>query len=403
MSTVRICYRCGRGLSPDAVFCPGCGTAVVNAPAAPAPNPMGMMNGPQNMVGKNYPYSVVPEKKPNKGRKILFAVLPVALILIIGIVIFAVLRKGNNAGASGLSDTTIQGNYTNWGGACCDSKNVYFTDLYSGIYCSDLKSFSDDSPRELVAKGVYSDLGVIGDYIFAIRMDGETSYVVKIDKHSYDLEIVSAKYDAGLIGQDIVDGKFYFVVDNDRLCYINDANEECFTPYRNVLKVSKHGVFSTVNNNLGLEYTSFGDTSNATTYEFFNGRSCGVSFSDGETAIVVDYTDTIYNIYELNLKTKAITPVFEDITNDNQSVASEAVNVSGDKYILTIIYYDSDSGKNVCEIYSSSKSSNGSKLIFSHELSNYVVCAASSVLKGDILLTNFPVSGTDEYFVNVIN
>lgn len=377
---------------------------------------------------------VQPNKSNDAYRKILLGVMCFALIISIGVIAFVAVHKNKKStdfendtqkvenasnktddigekstfstdvGAKRLEilDSTLQGNYTNWGSACYDLENVYFTDFLNGIYCSEIGSFLENESNSLVVSGFYSDLGIIGDYIYAIKTEGEDTYVVRINKHSYHEEVVSSRYvNTSIIGQDIVDETFYYVVGSDRLYYIKNEGGECSTPYRNVLKMSKYGVFTTSNQEYGLEYTSFRDESSVITYEEFSEKQCGVQFFDEKTAIICDYTDGLHDVYILDLDTKNVTPLFRDIIEPISNIISVSVNATENKYILSITYQD-DLGKSVSEIHSYSKSTKKVERVFSKQFDEFMIFSASSVLMDEVLFTSFPISGTGYFFINKI-
>lgn len=421
MEKMRKCPKCGKIADQYTFFCTECGTKTIEK------------NGNSNTMSAKDENISKTSKSGKRGTIICFA-SGLLFILAVVVIFVAVNQKDKNFNngeisiaseenaedtinhvndnsisfltenqtESSISDLTLQGNYTNWGNACCDSDKVYFSDFSNGIYCSQLENFSENSTFELIANGFYSDLGIIDDYILSIKMEGDFSYVVRINKFSYVEEIVSEKYNnTTLTGQDIVDGKFFYTVGDDRLMYINNTGEECSTPYRNVLKMSQYGVFTTSDQECGLEYTAFENESTRIIYKEFSEKRCVVAFSGENIAVVCDYTDGPHGIYELDLVSQECTPIFEDIIHNTAGIMTTLVNSSKDRYLLSVTYQD-EQGRYVGEIYRYLKTSGDTKQIFSTVSDELFVFSASSILKDDIIVTSFPLAGTGKFYINYI-
>lgn len=449
METIRICPKCGKSESQYTYFCSECGTKTVEKEVATTSKSditdvrkesIDEINDSKAAYNKsiNVERGISHNKSSgskltNIGHKSLIGIVSIVTIIVVGVIVATASGEKKQSqvdesrnveisdsvqdskmdntedekssleaerNESEISDLILQGNYTNWGNACYDSENIYFTDFANGIYCSAIESFLGDASNTLIANGFYSDLGVVGNYILTIKSDEEESYIVRIDRNTYVEEVGSTKYaNTTLVGQDIVNDKFYYVVGNDRLYYIENASEERTTSYRNVLKKTKYGIFTTTNQEYGLEYIPLEDDANIISYGEFEKKECGVAFSDEETAIICDYTDGAHDIYKLDLKTKAVTQLFDDITASNLNIITALVNVTDSKYILSITCGD-EQGKYVSEIYSYSKSTGERELIFSKQFDEFIIFTVSSVLPDDILFTSYPISGTGYYNIN---
>jgi len=347
--------------------------------------------------------------KSNKSIKILYLISAILLCLVITFAVLLFTRQSNISDTTlqgNISDTTLQGNFTNWGSVCYDSSYVYYSDFANGIYRSNIEDFRNYSnrPSTCIAEGNYTDLGIIGDYILCIKLEPDGySYVVRINKKTYVEEIVSEKYEShGLIGQDIVDGDYYYTVNLDRLYYIHNTIEECTTPYRYVLKKSKYGLFSTSENYTGLEYTS--PDGKVQRYEYFNDIECNVMFFDDQYAIICIYNDgnNQQKVYKLNLHTQEITTPFDTVLSEhNYCFNSINLNTNNDLYILTVTYMD-DNQKYVTEVYSFPIDSSKASLIFSTSMNEEIYFSTTSVIEKNILFTIFPISSFGKYYIHYI-
>ncbi len=355
---------------------------------------------------------------PRAGRKLIVIGFFVILLLLLGLILTWQLKDGPHSNHEKMdnlnveaitnvedsSELSIQGNFTNWGNSCCDSANIYISDLWYGIYKVDKNNITSELSYELIARGYYSDLAVVGDYIYGIKTENDSSYVVRIDTLSLMEEQISDKYpNASLIGQDLDNGLYFFTVNQDRLLYIDRNNEVSTTEYRNVVKMTKWGVFSTASGKKGITYTSFGDMGTKT-YDNLENHECNVAFSSEKTAVIYETSDDMNAVYELDLKTGETNPLFKEVIDNATGIISLMVNVNNNSYFLGVSC-ENEQGQSINSVYRYSLLSHDTELLFSStcDRDRWMPFTATSIIDNDILVTSYPLAAVGKFRISTLD
>lgn len=277
MSKVKICKNCGATITEKQAFCGNCGEKILT-----------------------------PKKT---GKRVI-------IIAVISILIFAVLAAYfflNNESDSGEANSLIQANLSNWGYVVSDDKNIYYYDGTNGIV-----KYSETGKKEMLISGNYSDMGLLNKSIYCIEYlqseDGSSSesVIVRINTENGSKEVVykPVSSEAVIIVSNVINEKYYFILDNDSLFSIDKNGEVENTNIRSAKKITPSGVYTSETSKYGLKLLAI-DGKTIKTYPELSNFEVGVLFELDDYVYLnyIDYEeDTTYKLYRLNKGTGELAP-----------------------------------------------------------------------------------------------
>lgn len=337
------CPSCGCEIMPGQIFCSQCGrrineneqedkqknSAVASAevsvsPAAPSADSRMKMAG-ERTFGK---------------KSLLLAAIPVVVAVVCGLLWLAF---GSNGGTGAdLQQSRVQANLSNGGFAAKLGNTVYMSDFQTGIF-----AYEDGQPGQQIAVGYYTNLAAVGESLFCIELldgDSEQCIVKKIDPDTNTAVTVFEDSEGAcwLYALAVIDGRYYFVVENDWLCYVEENGMVTYTEYRHVKQVTKDGVFTTASESLGLIFNSF-DGKQFIQYDELANCNVNVHFEKEGTAVIRYYRPdemggqtALLDIDEGTLTDIFYEPAWGMEQDVPTNVVTSKTNFYGDKLVIGI-------------------------------------------------------------------
>ena len=285
---------------------------------------------------------------------------------------FALFSPSKTTIQNDISNNLIQANMTSWGYAVYDGEDAYFSDGNNGIY-----KLKEINQKELFIEGKYSDMGLLNDIIYCVEYRQST--------------------DTQLISVNVIDNKYFFIVDNDVLYSVDSKGEVENTGIRYVKKVTESGIYTTDTSKYGLKILSF-DGKTIDTYSELSKCEVGVSFELGDS-IYLYYNDEGSNkIYCMNKDTGKSTLFPNDKSFFEDNIMSYINYYDGTFYISTSKM--TDSGGYEYNVYSMDSDGNNIKNICSQSCNTGLpFCTINIVDK--YLIISFPITELEPEIINI--
>lgn len=321
MTPKDICPRCGCVTVPDQLFCSHCGTRLQGNETEPKPeaatsvkaaekepetvaageagNALQPFSSPQNKNAGNH------QKKSSSPYR---AILIVVLVVVLGVATAALcwyFFAGNGGRKSAAQTAQVQANISNSGFVTKVGNTVYVKYYQTGIFVCE-----DGRLGRQIAEGWYLDLAAVGQSLFCIEITNDQCVVEKIDPDTGSVTVMFEKPKM-LNGLAVIDGRYYFAVENDRLYCVDEDGTVTDTGYRHVKQVTEEGVFTTAMDDTGLMFDSF-DGKQHIEYDELDNYIVDVFFEKEGTAVIRYYNtdDMIGQIAILDVAESTLTNVF---------------------------------------------------------------------------------------------
>lgn len=337
------CPSCGCEIMPGQIFCSQCGRRIKeNEQADKQTNPaVASAGAPMSPAAPSADSRMEKAKERTFGKKVLLlAAIPVVIAVFCGLLWLAF---GSNGGTGAdFQQSQVQANLSNGGFAAKLGDTVYVSDFQTGIFV-----YEDGQLGQQIAEGYYTDLAAVGKNLFCIEiLDGnsEQCVVKKIDPDINTSVTVFEDPEGAcwLYALAVIDGRYYFVAQNDRLCYIEEDGMVTSTEHRYVKQVTKEGVFTAASGNLGLTFNSF-DGKLSIQYDELTNCIVDVYFEKEGTAAIRYYRPDEMGgqIALLDITEGTLTDIFyEPAWGMEQDVPTNVVtsktNFYGDKLVIGI-------------------------------------------------------------------
>lgn len=306
------------------------------------------------------------------------------------------------------TNSLIQANFSNWGYVVSDEANIYYYDGKNGIF-----KFNEMQQSKMIAEGNYSDMGLINKNIYCIEYlqseDGSKneSVIVKINTENGSKEVVykPISSESVIIGSNVIDNNYYFIVDNDSLLKIDENGEIENTQIRSAKKITPSGVYTSETSKYGLKLLAK-DGKTLKTYSALSNYEVGVLF-ELDDYVYINYINydvgSMYKLYRLNKTTGELIPfIRNEIISENFSYMS--MNLYNDKFYIYANYHFGDdnghhsrhkilscdyNGDNIEEIYQ--KESDGSLPLCTLNIAN------------QYLFINYPFTTLESEIIDLYN
>lgn len=325
----------------------------------------------------------------------------VAVMLVIGVsLFFGLLNPSNNAIPNDVSNSLIQANMTSWGYAVFDGEKIYFSDGNNGIY-----KLNKTEQKVLFIEGNYSDMGLLDDIIYCVEYrqnnDGANggSCIVAINTTNGNKSIIyePPSTDTQLISVNVVDNKYYFIVDNDTLYSVNYKGEVENTEIRYAKKVTESGIYTTDTSKYGLKLLSF-DGKTIETYPELNKYEVDVNFELGDN-VYLHYKDEDSNkVYCMNKNTGKLSIFPNDESFFENNILSYINYYEGDFYLSTSKM--TDDGEVEYNVYSMDSDGKNIRHIHSQkDNTGLPFCTINIVDK--YLIISFPITAIEPEIINL--
>ena len=194
-----------------------------------------------------------------------------------------------------------------------------------------------------------------------------------------------------MIGQNVIDGKYYFTVDNDALFSVDEDLNVLDTGFRDVIKVVDKGVYTGLYSDIGLKYIPF-DNGSSITFDEFSSYSVTVLYEKDNNVylscrISEGESRRVYCVDTATQKVKLLSP--DDAAFSNSMFAS--LNFYGSSLVFSTAEQYGDTW--VYSVYISNKEKTDYKEIYSQVGGSLPFCAINIV--NEKIFISFPVSSLD--------
>lgn len=305
-------------------------------------------------------------KAPSTKKRTPILIGVISTFLVVGLaLIFGLLLSPKNTISNDTSNSLIQANMTSWGYAVYDGEDTYFSDGNNGIY-----RLNEYNQKVLFIEGNYSDMGLLDDTIYCVEYQ-RSKDTTNSDNVIVGINITNGKKsiiyeppstDTLLISVNVVNNKYYFVVDNDTLYSVDAKGKVENTGIRYAKKVTESGIYTTDTSKYGLKLISF-DGKTIETYSELSEYEVDVNFELGDN-VYLHYKDEDSNkIYCMNKNTGKLSLFPNDKSFFENNILSYINYYEGTFYISTSkisdngeveynVYSMNSDGKNIRHIYS---------------------------------------------------
>ena len=392
------CSKCGWQNADTNRFCINCNNELEGTVCnISSPNiRIEQLNRKTVSINKNNKHKVPAMKK----RASIF-IGGISVLLVVGLVLFFTLFSPSKTTIQNdISNSLIQANMTSWGYAIYDGEDAYFSDGNNGIY-----KLKEVNQKELLIEGKYSDMGLLNDIIYCVEYrqstgDANGSNVIvgiNITSGKKNTIFEPPSTDTQLISVNVINNKYFFVVDNDVLYSVDSKGKVENTGIRYVKKVTESGIYTTDTSKYGLKLLSF-DGRTIDTYSELSKCEVGVSFELGDS-IYLYYNDEGSNkIYCMNKDTgkSILFPNDKSFFEDN--IVSYINYYDGTFYISTSKM--TDSGGYEYNVYSMDSDGNNIRNIYSKRCNTDLpFCTINIVNK--YLIISFPITELEPEIINM--
>lgn len=325
----------------------------------------------------------------------------ISVLLVVGLVLFfALFSPSKTTIQNDISNSLIQANMTSWGYAVYDGEDAYFSDGNNGIY-----KLKEINQKELFIKGKYSDMGLLNDIIYCVKYRQSTEDAngnnvivgINIANGKKNTIFEPPSTDTQLISVNVIDNKYFFIVDNDVLYSVDSKGEVENTGIRYVKKVTESAIYTTDTSKYGLKILSF-DGKTIDRYSELSKCEMGVSFELGDSIYLYHNDEGSNKIYCMNKDTGKSTLFPNDKSFFEDNIMSYINYYDGTFYISTSKM--TDSGGCEYNVYSMDSDGNNIKNICSKRYNTGLpFCIINIVNK--YLIISFLITELEPEIINI--
>lgn len=325
----------------------------------------------------------------------------ISVLLVVGLVLFfALFSPSKTTIQNDISNSLIQANMTSWGYAVYNGEDAYFSDGNNGIY-----KLKEINQKELFIKGKYSDMGLLNDMIYCVKYrqsteDANGSNVIvgiNIANGKKNTIFEPPSTDTQLISVNVIDNKYFFIVDNDVLYSVDSKGEVENTGIRYVKKVTESAIYTTDTSKYGLKILSF-DGKTIDRYSELSKCEVVVSFELGDSIYLCHNDEGSNKIYCMNKDTGKSTLFPNDKSFFEDNIMSYINYYDGTFYISTSKM--TDSGGCEYNVYSMDSDGNNIKNICSKRYNTGLpFCIINIVNK--YLIISFLITELESEIINI--
>lgn len=325
----------------------------------------------------------------------------ISVLLVVGLVLFfALFSPSKTTIQNDISNSLIQANMTSWGYAVYNGEDAYFSDGNNGIY-----KLKEINQKELFIKGKYSDMGLLNDMIYCVKYrqsteDANGSNVIvgiNIANGKKNTIFEPPSTDTQLISVNVIDNKYFFIVDNDVMYSVDSKGEVENTGIRYVKKVTESAIYTTDTSKYGLKIVSF-DGKTIDRYSELSKCEVVVSFELGDSIYLYHNDEGSNKIYCMNKDTGKSTLFPNDKSFFEDNIMSYINYYDGTFYISTSKM--TDSGGCEYNVYSMDSDGNNIKNICSKRYNTGLpFCIINIVNK--YLIISFLITELEPEIINI--
>jgi len=391
------CSQCGWENADSNGFCINCNAELeqtVSNTVKPSVNTERFDKAPVIPTHRNK------KTKNTKKRTPIIVGVVAAILIIVVVLIFGFFKPFNNAIPNDTSNSLIQANMTSWGYGVFDGEKVYFSDGNNGIY-----KLNETEQKVLFIEGNYSDMGLLGDTIYCVeyrQTNDETnggSCIVAINTTNGNKSIIyePPTTETQLISVNVIDDKYYFIVDNDTLYSVNPKGNVENTGIRYAKKVTESGIYTTDTSKYGLKLLSF-DGKTIKSFSELSKYEVDVNFELGDN-VYLHYKDEDSNkVYCMNKNTGELSVFPNDESLFENNILSYINYYKGSFYLSTSKM--TDDGAVEYNVYSVDSDGKNIKHIYSQkDNTGLPFCTINIVDK--YLIISFPITAIEPEIINL--
>ncbi len=249
-------------------------------------------------------------------------------------------------------NSSIQANFANWGYVVSKENDIYYSKENHGIY-----KYNTEGEHELIISGRYSDMGIINNTLYCVEyITNEEGYdestIVQIDLESKEKKVVykqPSSVESSVWGSNIINGKYYFIVDDDNLLSVDRYGKVKDTQIRSARLITSDGVYTTEISDYGLKLVSMSGKI-IKNYPEVSEFKVYVKFVLGDYIYLEGSKDNHSQLYRLNKETGKLS-VFPENTDIYDRVSYRNINFYKDTFFICVTRYDSHKNS-IIDIYS---------------------------------------------------
>jgi len=345
-----------------------------------------------------------PHIEPQQTKKWMRIIICIFVGILIGIALsFGVLKLSKDGIVGDTSNSLIQANMSNWGFAVIYDDKLFFSDGSTGIYY-----LNGSEQKVLFIEGSYSDMGLLDDIIYCVEScqtndgsyAGNVIVAINIINGAKRIIYEPPSIDTQLIGDNVVDNKYFFSVDYDTLYSVNLEGEVENTGIRYARKVTESGIYTTDTSTYGLKLLSF-DGKILESYPKLSKYEVEVCFELGDN-VYLRYTDEdLSKIYCMDKKMGKVSVFPNDESLFDKNIASYINYYKGNFYLSTSKVIDNAYEYNV---YLIDSSGNNVRLICSERNEGGLPLPFCPInIVDNYLVVTFPFTGIESQIMRLDN